>query len=321
MRGNLQCDCHICKVERHLLASLSEPPGSERFSNLALTASSLASFASAVALVQHLHAQRGDGSRAPSTNEILTALIQSGPETDNAETSQSVLILAFMPTIHRTYREVRAWHRELPTEDIAQQILTYFLQLAASAPVGLIDGQLCFMLARSLRRNALRWAQKETLILLEREQTLQESKDDSEPWFNENFESVSLLNNFLDYACSSGVLSTFERGLLIKLKVEGFLAKEMAHNNTVLSPKAVQCRIERIIERLQKAAFKMGTKPQSHNAPGKNSQWAKKVSRRARVFSLRDSANFLAIGNSRGQLSLDSSPTQSTTKPQQVAAN
>ncbi len=35
MRDNLHCNCHICKVERHLFVSLSEPPASVRFSTLA----------------------------------------------------------------------------------------------------------------------------------------------------------------------------------------------------------------------------------------------------------------------------------------------
>ena len=50
------------------------------------------------------------------------------------ELIQSILVLVFTPTIHRTYREVRAWFRELEPEDIAQQVLTFFLELAASAP-------------------------------------------------------------------------------------------------------------------------------------------------------------------------------------------
>jgi hypothetical protein len=251
---------------------LGKPPGSERFSSLALASPVLANFASAVSLIEHLHAQRDEESRPPSANEILTALIQSGPETEYAETSQSVLVLAFMPTIHRTYREVHAWYRDLPTEDIAQQACVHFLELASSARVGLIEGQLSFMLARSLRRNTLRWAQRETLILLERENTQLEFEDMEEPSFKDNFESVSLLNDFLDYACRDGVLSSFERDLLIKLKVEGFLAKEVAHTNTVLSPKAVQCRMERILERLQKLATERRTKDKSrsHNKLEKN---------------------------------------------------
>lgn len=311
MPESRHCKCHICKIERHLLVSLGEPSGSERFASLALGSPALANFASTASLIEHLHAQRQKESRPPSSNEILTALIQFGPETEYAETSQSVLVLAFMPTLHRTYREVRAWYRDLPTEDIAQQVCVCFLELAASAPVGLMEGQISFMLARSLRRNTLRWAQRETMIRLEREKTQLEMKDMEEPSFKDNFESVSFLNDFLDYACHNGVLSSFERDLLTKLKVEGFLAKEVSHANTVLSPKAVQCRMERILERLQKIATERCTKDnsRSHNELKKTPQNTKNSSRRARVFSLRDSTDFLAIGNSRRQLSLDSSPT------------
>ena len=35
MRENLQCNCHICKIERHLVISLSEPPYSDEFLRLA----------------------------------------------------------------------------------------------------------------------------------------------------------------------------------------------------------------------------------------------------------------------------------------------
>lgn len=72
--------------------------------------------------------------------------------------SQSVLELAFLPTIHRTYREIRAWFQEISTEDTAQQTLLLFLELAASTvAAGLLGGQLSFAVARSLHRNMLRW--------------------------------------------------------------------------------------------------------------------------------------------------------------------
>ena len=38
MRENLQCNCHICKIERHLVISLSEPPFSNDFLRLASAA-------------------------------------------------------------------------------------------------------------------------------------------------------------------------------------------------------------------------------------------------------------------------------------------
>jgi hypothetical protein len=254
MRNKPLCHCHICNVEGHLAASLSESPGLDRFLDLALRSSSLANFPSAFALIQHLHAQRDHHSQPPSANEILATLIRFALDPDCAETSQSVLVLAFIPAIHRTFREVSTWYKELPTEDIAQQTLTYFLELIASAPVGLIDGQLSFLLARSLRRNTFRWARREQLMLLDQEGLADEQVKQADPGENPHQESIFLLNDFLDYSVRVGILSAFERDLLIKIKLDGLVAKEVLDRHTVLSPKAVYVRKQRIMKRLQEAA-------------------------------------------------------------------
>ena len=70
---------------------------------------------------------------ASLAGELISALIYVGTAVPDLELIQSVLVLAFTPTIHRTYREVRAWFREIEAEDIAQQILTLFLELVDSA--------------------------------------------------------------------------------------------------------------------------------------------------------------------------------------------
>lgn len=319
MKENLQCHCHICKVERHLLLSLSESPGVERFAKLTLNSPPLANFADASILIEHLRSQRDGHIEPPSASEVLGALIQCGSNIEDSELSQSVLVLAFIPTIHRTYREVRAWYRDIPTEDIAQQILAYFPELAASAPIGLLKSHLSFALARSLRRNAVRWARRETLILLEKEKGQQERKSTRERAAQDTFEPVSLLNDFLDYCCRIGILSPFERDLLFKLKVEGFLAKEVSHTNTVLSGKAVQRRIERIMDRLRKAASESFAGQGCKILRAEDSSEPKNVSRKAGHFSLGPAADFLALGKSRRQFSLDISPGQTTTKVQQFS--
>lgn len=254
MRENHRCRCHVCKVEESLFASLSESPGSDRFLNLASCSPSLANFTSAIALIEHLHAQRDSASQPPSANEILTALIGCGRDSESAETSQSVLVLAFMPAIHRTFREVCVWYKELLPEDIAQQTLTYFLELAASAPVGLVDCQLSFLLARSLRRNTFRWARREQLTRLDQERLAEVGANQAEPGEDSHQESITLLTDFLDYSIRVGILSTFERDLLIRVKVDGFEAKELLDRHAVLSPKAVYVRVQRIMKRLQDAA-------------------------------------------------------------------
>lgn len=322
MRDNLRCNCHICKIERHLFVSLSESPSDARFAALTVNSASLARFTTVPDLLANLHAARDGDAPTSIPGEILSALIQTGTARGEFELIQSILVLAFTPTIHRTYREVRAWFRELEPEDIAQQVLTFFLELAASAPVETLNGVLPIMLARSLRKNSFRWAEKENRILAQREIEKQGRPKDTEPAIKDNFESVSLLNDFFDYCCQTGMLSPFERDLLIKIRIEGFLIKEIPSANPVLSARAVESRIQRILKRLQRVASLDITPHRESSEIGQHEQskGTKKFSQSARIFSLRSFSDFLPISKSRRPLSLDSSPSQSKTKTQQFSA-
>jgi hypothetical protein len=77
------------------------------------------------------------------------------------------------------------------------------------------------------------------------------------------FETVAVLNDFLDHCLRTGIPSVCERDLLIRLKVDGFFAKEIIHTHTALSENAVHCRALRILQRLQKAADDLGIKSAS----------------------------------------------------------
>jgi hypothetical protein len=322
MRDNLRCNCHICKIERHLFVSLSESPSDARFAALTVNSASLARFTTVPDLLANLHAARDGDAPTSIPGELLSALIQTGAARGEFELIQSILVLAFTPTIHRTYREVRAWFRELEPADIAQQVLAFFLELAASAPVETLNGILPIMLARSLRKNSFRWAEKETRILLQREIEKHGRSENTEPAANDNFESVSLLNDFLDYCCQIGMLSPFERDLLIKIRIEGFLIKEIPSANPVLSARAVESRIQRILKKLQKVASLdiPPHKESSEIGQHEESKGTKKFSQSARIFSLRTFSDLLPISKSRRPLSLDSSPSQRKVKTQQFSA-
>ena len=313
MRQSLRCNCHICKVERHLFISLSEPPGDARFAALTLNSGSLARFATVPDLLTDLHAARDGDTPVCVPGEILSALIQTGAARGESQLIQSILVLAFTPTIHRTYREVRAWFRELEPEDIAQQVLTFFLELTTSAQVENLNSILPIMLARSLRKNAFRWAEKEYRIVLQREIDKQRTSKNAEPAHNDNFESVSILNDFLDYSERIGVISAFERDLLARLKIDGFFAKEIIHTHTALSEKAVHWRVERILQKLQKVAAGLRIITASSLSSASN----KHISKSAGNFSLGTENDVLPISKSRRQLSLDIPSRQATTKSQQ----
>lgn len=318
MRENLQCNCHICKIERHLVISLSEPPFSNDFLRLASVALPLEGFSNPLALVEHLHSHRDGEKSVPSASEVVGSLMRSSSLISETELRNSVLVLSFVPMIHRTYREVRAWFREIEAEDIAQQILTLFLELVDSAGPMTISNHLPIALTRTLRKNAFRWAEKEKRLTIQRE--FDKSQTSDEPGANDTFETVSVLNDFLDHCHRLGILSVFERELLIKLKVEGFFAKEIIHTHTALSEKAVHWRVERILQRLQKAAGDLGMKSVSFNVPLHDPQESKNSSQKTGSFSSGNQSEVLPISKSRRQLSLDSSPKQSESKQQQFAA-
>jgi DNA-directed RNA polymerase specialized sigma24 family protein len=320
MRDKFQCNCHICKIERHLIVSLSEPPHSDEFLRLARNAVPLSNFSTALALVEHLHAQRDGMTRVPSASEIVGSLIRASSIDSELELKNSVLVLSFIPMIHRTCREVCAWFREIESEDIAQQILTLFLELVDSASPPQITSHLPIALMRALRRAAFRWAENEKRHVVQRD--TDKSQEIAEPFGNDTFETVSVLNDFLDHCGRIGILSVFERDLLIRLKIEGFFAKEIIQTHTALSEKAVHWRVERILQRLQKAANDLGiTKaPLSFSVSSQHPQKRKNNVRKTGSFSLENQVCNFAISNSRRQLSLDSSPKQSESKQPQFAA-
>jgi len=256
----------------------------------------------------------------PSASEIVGSLIQSNSIDSEVELRNSVLVLSFIPMIHRTYREVSAWFREIESEDIAQQILTLFLELVDSASPNPMNDHLPIALTRALRKNAFRWAEWEKRHAVQRE--TEKSQVIAEPSANDTFETVSILNDFLDHCCQIGILSQFERSLLVKIRIEGFLAKEVSSNNPVLSARAVECRIQRILKRLHKASLQGNEKQYSADEVIQVEEFKSKTnsSTKARIFSLRTFSDFLPISKSRRQLSLDSSPKQSESKQPQFAA-
>jgi DNA-directed RNA polymerase specialized sigma24 family protein len=320
MRDNFQCNCHICKIERHLIVSLSQPPHSDEFLRFVQTSVHLSSFSTALALVEYLHAQRDGVTSVPSASEIVGSLIRASSIDSELELKNSVLVLSFIPMIHRTCREVCAWFREIESEDIAQQILTLFLELVDSASPPQITSHLPIALMRALRRGAFRWAESEKRHAVQRE--TDKSQDIAEPFRNDTFETMTVLNDFFDHCGRIGILSVFERDLLIRLKVEGFFAKEIIQTHTALSEKAVHWRVERILQRLQKAANDLGIKnaPLSFSVSSQNSQKRKNNVRKAGSFSLENQIGTSVISKSRRQLSLDSSPKQSESKQPQFAA-
>src|SRR5436305_5274350 len=113
MRDDLRCDCHICEVESHIFDFLVEPPGNSRFLALAASSPVLAKFTNISELLAYLHSPRTGDYDWSDAGLTLTALVPARAKAWDSELNHSVLVLAFAPTIHRTFTEVCAWFREL----------------------------------------------------------------------------------------------------------------------------------------------------------------------------------------------------------------
>ncbi|HKV23164.1 MAG TPA: hypothetical protein VJN93_01105 [Candidatus Acidoferrum sp.] len=310
MRNDMRCDCHICEVEDHLFDVLAEPPGNSRFLALAASSPMLAKFTNISELLAYLHSPRTDDYDWSDAGLTLAALLAARATARDSELIHSVLVLAFAPTIHRTYTEVCAWFRELEPADIGQQILAFFLELVASAATENLAGILPIAISRSLRKASFRWAEKEQRALLKRQDEAQSDADGSERAAEPAFEHVSVLNDFLDYCTRQGLLSRFEREILVRFKVDGFTHKEIQTRHTVLTEQAVRLRVHRIMQRLQETAQSLSARTEGTNHRSRQIPPLplKKTEEGMKHFSLKHSTDFLPISKSRRQLSLDSSP-------------
>lgn len=310
MRDDLRCNCHICGIEGHVFDLLAEPPGTAWFLTLAASFPVLAKFTNISELLAYLHSPRTGDYDWSDAGETLCALVRARATVADLELVHSVLILAFAPTIHRTYREVCACFRELEPEDVAQQILAFFLELIASVSARNLVGLLPIALSRSLRKTSFRWAEKEQRALLKRRQENEIATGGSERTAEPTFQRISILHDFLDHCARQGLLSRFERELLIRFKVDGFSGKEIENRHTVLSERAVHLRLHRIMQRLQGAALALSARnaesDKNSAAPALPTR-QKKSDTGMKDFSLKDSARFLPISKNRRQLSLDSS--------------
>lgn len=260
MRENLRCDCHICCAEDHVFEVLVDPSGSSRFLALANSFPVLAKFTNISELLAHLHSPRNGDYDWSEAGETLTTLIRAQASLPDLELIHSVLFLAFAPTIHRTHRELCGWFRELEPEDVAQQILAFFLELIVSARAENVASLLPIALSRSLRKTCFRWAQREQRALLKRQQEFRTELDSRQTAAEPTFQSSCVLNDFLDYCTRQALLSPFERDLLIKFKLDGFSGKEIQNHHTVLSEQAVHLRVHRIMQRLEDAALALSAK-------------------------------------------------------------
>jgi DNA-directed RNA polymerase specialized sigma24 family protein len=250
MIAGSSCDCLICRLERSLTAKLREQWACAEYQLLVASKIDLSRFTSPILLVEELH-RRTDNDRNPRADLILIQILRecNSPKPNSIWTE--LLLLVFIPTIHKTTTQVVVTFSSLSRDDVSQHVLASFLEQLASRDLQGRHSHIAYTIARGLRRKAFRWAIQESRAL--NGNSLDDEHPASETLSEEALAPHFLLNEFLDACERAGLLSPDERRLLEAFKIDGVAYAELARRNGHTAV-ATKRRVQRLIGRLREIA-------------------------------------------------------------------
>jgi DNA-directed RNA polymerase specialized sigma24 family protein len=252
MNKENNCSCVVCKVEHELLDSLSTQTARNHFLALARNYPVLSHFQSPIDVLVRLH-DHSEAANHHNWNAILHAVVSMIADTASEEIGQQLLLVAFTPAIHKTFWEVCLRFPSLASEDIAQQAALSFMESAKNPVMQHQNGYLPIALVRDFRKSLFRWAIKEARCSFPVQEIAADHPEPQPP----SFEYAVVLEDFLRQSQRAGVLSRPEEELLLKLKYEGFEAKELADAGVIcVAPthRRLHRRLQTILNRLQRVA-------------------------------------------------------------------
>jgi DNA-directed RNA polymerase specialized sigma24 family protein len=257
MKAGSSCDCLICRLEASLVAELTDRHTQEEFRLFTASSQTLSVFPTAVELILHLHRQQDHEQNSSSDQILLEVLDRSGNAPLHAM-GQRLLLLVFIPTIHRTATQITIAFPALARDDTAQHLFTVLLEILPSSELQSRRSHLAFTIARKIRRSAYRWAIRESRTALRNDTDGTAAALPATEVSGQDSRSNILLQQFLDDCQRRGWLSDEERNLLTQFKLEGSSGQELARR-TGHSVVAIRHRIQRLLDRLRRIAAKPGT--------------------------------------------------------------
>ena len=236
------CDCTLCDLEVRLLRSLAGMEG-RTFADLAEDGQ-LRKCASVPDLLLLLRASPADA----RSDELLRELIRI--RAARPAFIESLLVLAFVPMLHRTIRRVVRYQPSLAGEDITQQALSFLLQFLRSNETQARQSHFAFAISRAVKRQVFEWAHREGAkdALLNRDPSALLS-----PAVEESFERYAQLRHFLHRCVTRGDLTEAELDLLIQFKLEGTNGEDFQSSNGNAS-NAFRQRLKRLLTKLRRLA-------------------------------------------------------------------
>jgi DNA-directed RNA polymerase specialized sigma24 family protein len=253
MMAGSSCDCLICQLEARLIADLSDGSRQEDFRLFASLSATLSAFPTALELLEHLHSQDHDAN-AFSDQVLLEILGQNG-DARLDPLRQSLLLLVFIPAIHRAATQITSAFPALSRDDTAQHLFAVLLEFLPSRELQSRRSHLAFTIARRIRRGGFRWAIRESRISLQKEMDGNSDATLEVEARGESSHADILLEQFLDGCERRGWLSLEERELLVQFKLERVSSPELAMRSGH-SAVAIRHRVQRLVDRLRRIAGK-----------------------------------------------------------------
>lgn len=250
MIRNSMCRCLICGLERSLMEQLAEGAPSEHYRRFAGSHSLLSAFPAISDLLAYLHSARGAGNGSYSADEILAKLLRTVAIDGDAGTLRDLLLLAFIPTLHSTCRQVASRYSSLSPSDIAQHVVASLLQIFGVPEFYARSTHVAFAISRILKRNAFEWAERECRSPLHgvASETLSDtpSSDDTA----EAVERAAMLRHFL-YRCQQrGLLTDEDIELLVQFKLDAS-RDAMPGGPAAVYSNASRQRMKRLLQKLR----------------------------------------------------------------------
>lgn len=163
---------------------------------------------------------------------------------------ETLVILVFLPMLHRAIRRVLLFQPALAEEDVTQQALSSLLEFLRSDEMQTRRTHFAFAISRAVKRHLFAWAQREGMhgAPLKFEPDILASLI-----IRDSFESYAQLRHFLHRCAVKGDLTYAELHLLNQYKLEANHSEDFDNSNGH-SSNALRQRLKRLLAKLRRLA-------------------------------------------------------------------
>jgi hypothetical protein len=246
------CRCLICDLERTLSTEISSHTFKECYRLFVYSRALLSTFPSVSDLLSFLHTRKSNNGIVDSDG-ILRELLRTAATEPDFAALRDLVLLAFIPLLHSTYRQVARRYRSFSSEDVAQHVVTFLLQILARPEFYRRSSYVAFHISRLLKRHSFEWARRETRATApcEFDETSLGSSffDDA----SKSIERIAILRHFLSRCVERGWLTNAELDLLIQFKLDA-ARDRMPGGPAAIYSNAMRQRMKRVLRKLRQIA-------------------------------------------------------------------